>query len=445
MKRALAGWGRTRPTVAELVPADSEQIVVDSLRHVGTRGVIARGLGRSYGDAAQNGGGLVLDGQPLCELEWHEHDPGVVTAGAGLTIEALLRVVVPRGWFVPVTPGTRYVTVGGALAADIHGKNHHRDGSLARHVLGFRIVTPALGVVDVAPGDELFKATLGGMGLTGVIVEATLRLVPIETALMAVDTEQAGDLDRLFTRLTELDHERRYTVAWIDVLSRGAKLGRGVITAAEHAPLDALPSARQHDPLRFAPRALVGAPRWIPSGLLNPMTIALFNEAWYRKAPPRRLGQLQQISTYFHPLDGVRHWNRLYGPRGFLQYQILVPNRETEVLRHVIETFANSRLPGFLAVLKRFGDSSGGYLSFPAPGWTLTVDLPAQPELSAILDALDDRVVEAGGRIYLAKDARMKPHHLPVMYPNFGRWTAMRAMVDPDRVLQSDLSRRLGL
>ncbi|QCX78692.1 putative decaprenylphosphoryl-beta-D-ribose oxidase [Streptomyces sp. YIM 121038] len=442
----LSGWGRTAPTAARLVRPRSREEAVAALRACGERGGIARGLGRAYGDAAQNAGGAVLDMTGLDRVHTIDADTGTVVCDAGVSLHHLMEVLLPLGWFVPVTPGTRYVTVGGAIGADIHGKNHHVSGSFSRHVRSFDLLTADGTVRAVKPGSKLFNATAGGMGLTGVILKAKLRCLPVETSFMSVDTERATDLDDLMARLTATDHRYRYSVAWIDLLARGAATGRAVLTRGDHAPLDALSERARRDPLAFRPRRLPAAPAFLPEGLLHRTTVGLFNELWYRKAPRSRTAEIQRVSSFFHPLDGVPHWNRVYGKGGFLQYQFVVGHGQEETLRRVVRRIARHRCPSFLAVLKRFGDADPGWLSFPVPGWTLALDIPAHlPGLARLLDGLDEEVAAAGGRVYLAKDSRMRPDVLTAMYPQLPAFRALRAELDPGNVFRSDLSRRLDL
>lgn len=440
----LTGWGRSGATRAEVAAPGSAEEIAGLLGGAGGRGVLARGLGRSYGDAAQNAGGTVVDtcglSSPL-ELD----TGGNLRAGAGVSLDAVMRTCIPRGWFVPVTPGTRQVTLGGAVAADVHGKNHHVDGSIGRHVTRLRLVTPT-GIREVGPGDDLFWATVGGMGLTGVVTEVDLRMTPIETSAMLVDTDRTPDLDTTMTLMAEGDDRYRYSVAWIDCLSTGRSLGRSVLTRGDHAPAAALPAGSRADPLAFTPRTVLAAPPWAPSALLNSMSIRAFNEAWYRRAPRRERGAVHGLAGFFHPLDGVSGWNRLYGRRGFLQYQFVLPFGQEDVLRRAVERLAGGGCPSFFGVLKRFGDADAGHLSFPMPGWTLALDMPiGPPALGPLLDGLDAEVAGAGGRVYLAKDSRLQPRHLGAMYPRIDEWRAVRDRVDPDRVMCSDLARRLGL
>ena len=442
----LSGWSRTAPTAATVVGVDDAAGVDGVLAGSGERGVIARGLGRSYGDAAQNAGGTVLDARTLIGVHDVDIANGVARVDAGVSLDTLMRAVLPLGWFVRVTPGTRFVTVGGALAADVHGKSHHADGSFANHVDSFVLHTPKGTVVVTPESDaELFWGTAGGMGLTGVVSEVTLRLLPVETSMIRAENLRCPDLDSVMTAMVEGDAGYRYSAAWIDCLATGPSLGRSVLSRGNHATVEELPAKLRDDPLRFDPRIVAAAPPWAPNGLLNRLSIAVFNEFWYRLSPALH-GHVESITSFFHPLDCVLHWNRLYGSRGFLQYQYVVPDAATGTVRRSIALLSDARAASFLAVLKRFGPGNPGPLSFPAPGWTLALDVPCTvPGLAELLDRLDQLVVDAGGRVYLAKDSRLRPELVPAMYPELARFAELRARVDPSGVLQSDLQRRLGL
>ncbi|GAA2892481.1 FAD-binding oxidoreductase [Streptosporangium fragile] len=438
----LTGWGRTAPTPARLARPRSAGQVAELVRGAGARGVAARGLGRAYGDAAQNAGGLVLDCTGLTGWTLDEA-AGTVTAAAGVSLHELLAGLVPRGWFLPVSPGTRHVTVGGAIAADVHGKNHHVDGSFGAHVRSLTLVTADGVSRALRPGDPLFWATVGGMGLTGVITGAVFGCVPVATSRMRVDVERTRDLDHTLETMAATDDRYRYTVAWIDLLARGGRMGRSVLTRGDHAVPDEL--LRGADPLAYAPRARLAAPPWAPDGLLNPLTVRAFNEAWYRRARTRS-GLIQDIAPFFHPLDGVDGWNRMYGSRGLVQYQFAVPFGEEGTLRRIVSRLSAEGVVSFLTVLKRFGPGTPGMLSFPLPGWTLALDIPAgRPGLARLLSAFDDWVAAAGGRVYLAKDSRMSAASAAAMYPRLPEWRKIRDEADPDGVFRSDLARRLGL
>jgi len=442
----LTGWGRTAPSVSELRLIGDEQTVASMVKRTGPRGVLVRGLGRSYGDAATNAGGVILEGRSASGILGLDLSEGLVTVRAGTSIDELMRLLVPLGWFVPVTPGTRQVTVGGAIAADIHGKNHHRSGSWCSHVVSMRIVVGDGSILEVSPESnaELFWATAGGMGLTGLVVEATIRMFPIATSRVSVDTDRTQDLDELMGMMVDDDDRFDFSVAWIDLTTHRGRSGRGVLTRGNFAEVDQLPPRLRRSPLSFSTAPTVDIPM-LPAGLLRPSTIAAFNSGWYHKSPRRRHGEIQTIGEFFHPLDIVGKWNRAYGSRGFVQWQYAVPDRGARVIRRTIDVLESRGYVSFLALLKRFGPGDGGHLSFPIEGWTLALDLPVQPGLGPVLDGLDEMVVEAGGRLYLAKDSRMRPEMMPVMYPRLDEWRAVRERVDPERHFQSDLGRRLHL
>ena len=447
VRRTLAGWGRTAPSVADVYAPAGDDDVAGVVKDAGARGVLARGLGRSYGDSAQNGGGAVLDMTSLGRILSIDVPTGLVTVESGVSLDALVTVLLPLGLFVPVLPGTRQVTVGGAIAADIHGKNHHVKGSFGNHVVSLDLLTADGAVRTLTPESEprLFWATVGGMGLTGVVLRATIRATPVETAFFAVDTERTRDLDDLMARLQANDDEYTYSVAWIDLAARGNSLGRAVLTRGWSATRDQLPKKLRNRPYQFAPKSLFTAPDVFPPGLLNKATVSAFNEAYYRRAPKDQRGAIQGIGQFFHPLDIAKDWNRIYGPRGFLQYQFVVPFGEEEAMRRAVEKLAASGTASFLAVLKRFGPGNAGLLSFPSPGWTLALDIPVTPTLGRLLDEMDDLVLGAGGRLYLAKDSRATAEAISRMYPRIDAWRAVRAEVDPRGVFTSDQARRLSL
>jgi decaprenylphospho-beta-D-ribofuranose 2-oxidase len=411
----------------------------------GPRGLICRGLGRAYGDAAQNAGGSVVSMLGIDQTVDVGWDTGIATLDAGLSIDQLLRITVPRGWFVPVTPGTRQVTIGGALAADIHGKNHHRVGTFGQHVLGFDLLTADGVVRHVTPQSDtdLFWATAGGMGLTGAILRVQLRLRRVGSAYMEVETARGRDLDDLMQTLEKADTRWPYSVAWIDAAAAGRALGRGVVTAGEHATAERV---GRDDPFASSRALLVNSPSWVPNGLLNRASVRAFNEVVYRKAPRRPRTSVQALATFFHPLDVVGGWNRMYGSRGFVQYQFAVPFASGDLVREVLEGLQANRTPSFLGVLKRFGAGSPGHLSFPQQGWTLALDIPAGGSgLAELLDRFDRRVADEGGRIYLAKDGRTDPNLIQRFYPRLAEFRELKAQVDPDGLFTSDLARRLSL
>jgi decaprenylphospho-beta-D-ribofuranose 2-oxidase len=408
-----------------------------------------RGLGRSYGDAAQNAGGVVLTMPGNAHEAVLDADAGTLTAAAGASLHDLLKVIVPRGFFVPVTPGTRFVTVGGAIASDIHGKNHHVEGSFGNHLRRMSLMLADGTIHEISPlqNPTLFWATVGGMGLTGVILDATFTLIPIETSLCTVNTIRCRNIDVLIEEMSHGDDDHRYSVAWADLLATGSRLGRSVLWRGDHTTLAELPSKEAAHALRYEPRHLASVPPVVPSfGFVNRLSSTLFNELWFRKEPRRKEGSHKSIPSYFHPLDAIGSWNRLYGDGGFLQYQFALPFGCEDELRRIVEKIVVSKTASPLVVLKRFGASNPAPLSFPMPGWTLTVDIPTRAEgLGSLLHSLDNIVMAAGGRHYLAKDAHTTPLAIRRGYPRLDEWKQVQQSVDLDRRWQSDLARRLEL
>lgn len=442
----LTGWGRTAPTRASVIRPSNDEIISSLLTGTSDRGVIARGLGRSYGDPAQNAGGTVIVMTSLAGIHDFDINNATITVDAGISLATLADRIIPFGFFLPVTPGTQFVTVGGAIACDVHGKSHHADGSFGEHVLAMTLLTPAGDLLHLTPCEtpEYFWATAGGMGLTGVILTATLRLPRIETAVFVVDTDRTQNLEEVMRLQSEEDDRYRYSVAWVDCIATGANLGRSVLTRGNHALLSDLTDPNQADLNRKTPPGLP-TPPWAPSGLIRPATIRVLNEAWYRKSPAYERRAIQTVDAFFYPLDMFDRWNRMYGSTGFIQYQFVVPFERGDIVQTVIETLANDRWPTSVAVLKRMGDGHG-YMSFALPGWTLAVDLPAgAPGLAALLERFDRLVLDAGGRVYLAKDSRLRPEAIPAMYPALDRWREVLATLDPEQRMQSDMARRLRL
>jgi len=441
--RALVqGWGRTAATEATLTRPSSVDEVVQAIRAAGARGLLVRGMGRSYGDAAQNAGGTLLDLQDLRSIGPIDDQTGEITCGAGVSIDALLRSAVPQGWFVPVTPGTRMVSLGGAVAADVHGKNHHRDGSIGSHVTSLEIVDGRGERRQLAPSDAAYNAVVGGLGLAAAVTSVRLRLRRVSSSWMHASTRRTHDLDDTMATLEDVDRRHRYSVAWLDCLASGRNAGRGIITSGDHAEPHELPG-RVSDPLAFDPAVRITAPPWAPSSILSRNRVAAFNQVYYRLAGRSRSDVPVPLAGFFHPLDSVRGWNRLYGWPGFVQYQFAAA--DPRLIGSALTLLRDAAAPAFLAVLKRFGPGSTAPLSFPVAGWTLALDLPADPALGPVLDRLDRVVADAGGRVYLAKDARLSPGLVATMYPDVGRWAALRDELDPDHVFRSDLSRRLHL
>jgi decaprenylphospho-beta-D-ribofuranose 2-oxidase len=361
-------------------------------------------------------------------------------------LHEILDVYLPRGYFLPVTPGTKFVTLGGAVAADVHGKNHHRDGSIAEFVDSFTLLT---GTSETLPcsrseNSDVFWATLGGMGLTGIIQTVRFRLKPVETAFLTVDYKKAANLDEALKAFGQ-DHEYRYSVAWIDCLASGASLGRSVLMRGDHTPVHGLPERYRAEPLRPRGKRKRSVPFRFPGFALNSWSVRVFNNLYYFR---NRDGTVTvDYDNFFYPLDSILNWNRVYGKRGFVQYQIALPPQTSRAaLVQVLEKLSKSRQASFLAVLKTFGPANAGLLSFPIPGATLALDLPniGQPLLT-LLNELDEIVLRHGGRVYLAKDARLSRAAFEAMYPRAEEFRQIKQRLDPNGLFSSSLARRLGL
>ena len=440
----LSGWGRYPIQSANCFRPER----VQALREICQRSenIIAHGLGRSYGDAALNEQHDALLCRRLKRFLHFDPPTGELECEAGLSLEELIDFALPKGYFIPVTPGTKFVTVGGAIAADVHGKNHHRDGCFSNFVESFELVLASGHIKKCSRqrNTALFWATIGGMGLTGVLLRVTLKLQPVETAYIEVTHKKAQDLEQILQFFEEHSDSHQYSVAWIDCLAKGAKLGRSVLMLGEHAKHEALDSKRQQRPLRPKLKRKKSIPFNFPSFALSPFTVRCFNKLFYWKHSNKTY--LIDYDQFFYPLDSINHWNRMYGKRGFVQYQCALPWETGPVaMRKLLEALAESGRASFLAVLKAFGAQGSGLLSFPMPGLTLALDLPAKDGLEDFLHKLDDIVLEAGGRLYLAKDACMRSDDFKQMYPRLDEFLALKKEIDPQNVFQSSQARRLGL
>ena len=433
----VSGWGGGPGVDVTLIRPRT----IDELRDVVSpgpgSGTIARGMGRSYGDAAQLRAGTVLDVTGLRSFEL-DAGSGIVTAQAGATLGQLLRALAPAGWILPVVPGTQHVTIGGAIASDVHGKNHGVAGTFGSHVLGLGLLTPSGDVLTVTASDggELMAATIGGMGLTGVIVWASIKLGRLGSAALSVDTDR---VERLDDALSILDGPGGpFRVAWLDLL--GTTPVRGVVTRAARLAED--PSRKSQTTVA----ARWNVPAWWPGGLLRPTTVRAFNELRFRGTPRHQVGYPESFGAHMFPLDVLEGWPRLYGRYGLVQYQFVVPRGQEGTLERVIARLRHSGVSCYLAVLKDFGPANHAPLSFPLTGWTLTLDMPrAAPGLELLLRGFDQLVAQAGGRVYLAKDWRLRSDVLEAMYPRLAKWRAVRDQADPDRRWRSDLGLRTGL
>ncbi len=437
---SLTGWGRN--CTAEVLAGRPERPrdAAAALSEAGDGGIVAYGAGRSYGDAALNDGGHVVLTERLDRILAFDQQSGEVVVEPGVTFRDLLEVFLPRGFLVPVSPGTAFATVGGAVAQDVHGKNHDAVGSFGDHVQWLDLLLPTGETQRVSPSrdKEIFEATVGGIGLTGVILAVAFRLLPVPGNVVRRAERRVACLDDLLTAFTEVPRgsrsEMAYSVAWIDGLARGRSLGRGVLETA--APAEA--SLR---PARAKTRRL---PVDLPGFLLNGASVRVFNEIYYRRVPATGREALVPYEDFLYPLDSITDWHRLYGKQGFYQFQCVLPPDSAEAgLPRLLEAVSSSRRASFLAVLKTLGGTGRGCLSFPMKGFTLALDFPRRPGVEDLLDRLERLTLDHGGRIYLAKDSRLSAAGFAAMYPRLGEFRETLAKVDPRGRMVSGMARRL--
>ncbi|UQY36097.1 FAD-binding oxidoreductase [Pseudomonas fulva] len=424
MSKVLRSWGG--------VPRHSQQghacdwsanlkTLLAEAKH-GERTTLPFGNGRSYGDSCLAESGHVIHMRPLDHFLSVDWQKGIVKAEAGITLGEIIDLTIPQGWFLPVTPGTRYVTLGGAIANDVHGKNHHCQGTFGKHLI--RMALYRNGQTLICSQDEnpeLYRATISGLGLTGIIIWAEIALRPIRTSQIDTHHQRFGSLSEFFSLSKELDPVNEYSVAWIDCTARGHNLGRGIFSAGNHSEYGAL----ENPPLRKI--SVAATP---PISLVNSLSVRAFNSLYWHRLPPNRSKQRESYSTFFYPLDNLLHWNRLYGALGFQQHQCVIPETHAEsAIREMLKIIATAKQGSFLAVLKRCGDAvSPGLLSFPMQGISLALDFAQNNSLEALFKRLDAIVYEAGGRLYPAKDAHMSAVHFRHAYP---AWEKLEKLRDP--------------
>ncbi|MCI4341906.1 MAG: FAD-binding oxidoreductase [Thermoplasmata archaeon] len=442
----LSGWGRFPREVCRLYSPHDAAHLIDRLRSHPGESFIARGLGRSYGDAAQSRRGTVVSMARFDAVYGFDPATGILDCGAGLSLDAIIRRFLPEGFFLPVSPGTRQVTIGGAIAADIHGKNHHKVGSFANHVLDVELVAVDGGSTTCSRGEDpsLFWATVGGMGLTGFIVRARIRLRRVESAYVRVRYQRSDSLTDTLRQLEEQDRTSEYTVAWVDFAAPAAQLGRAVLMFGEHALPKELPPGTG-SPFGLRERRRFGVPFAVGLAPRTPLAIRMFN-ALYIARSPFAAERIQDINQFFYPLDAVKDWNRLFGSGGFVECQLVVPHTSAPaVLELIVESLRRERRAPFLGVLKRFGPGDEGMLSFPREGTTVGVDLPVDRRLPRLTRAIEAAVVGAGGRMYLAKDATMSAACVRAGYARLDEFGAVKRRIDPNSRLSSSQAERLGL
>ena len=459
--QSLYGWGRTAPSTAQVLSTADVDTIAQAVKQVADenselpehkrRGIIARGMGRSYGDPAQNGGGLVVDMTPLNRIHSIDPDTGIVDVDAGVTLDQLMKAALPYGLWVPVLPGTRQVTIGGAIGPDIHGKNHHSAGSFGDHVLSMELLVADGRVLHLEPTGktaELFWATVGGMGLTGIILRARIQMTFTETAYFIADTDRTDTLDETIAAHSDgSEVNYTYSSAWFDAISAPPKTGRSTISRGSLATLDQLKEFAPKlakDPLKFNAPQLMTVPDIFPSWTMNKLSLMAIGEAYYLMGSPSR-NDVKNLTQFYQPLDLIGEWNRGYGKAGFLQYQFVVPTDAVEPFKDIIYDIQSSGHYTALNVFKLFGEGNQAPLSYPMKGWNVCVDFPIRPGLNEFLDRLDDQVMQFGGRLYLAKESRTSAEKFHAMYPGMAGWLKTRREIDPTGVFASDMSRRLEL
>ncbi|MDA5094033.1 FAD-binding oxidoreductase [Aliiroseovarius sp. KMU-50] len=423
------GWGRVLRASGAMARPERARKLADLTKEGGP----AVGNRRSYGDASLNNDGRAIDMTRMNRIIGFDAETGQVTVEAGITIGELAHIFAPQGWIPAVLPGTGFATVGGCIAQDVHGKNHHNTGSFGQHVLSVTLIQNGKRVVATPKKNvALFRATMGGIGQTGVIAEATLQMKPCPGDVMMVTEQRAENWERHISLLDASTAE--YCVGWIDATAQGAALGRGIVEEAELAK-GLLPKAKSP---RSVPR---DAPNWALSGPV----VRGFNATYYRRVPTSGKSSVKRIDDFFFPLDKIHDWNRLYGKRGFYQFQNVVPLSEVGALKGMLDRIAGAGLASPLAVLKRMGDGRAGHMSFPMEGYTLAVDFPARDAARDLIAELEKMTAQANGRLYLAKDALATGDAIKAMYPEHGDWAAIADKSDPERSLETDMTRRLGL
>jgi decaprenylphospho-beta-D-ribofuranose 2-oxidase len=436
----LAGWGRLPRARVEAARPERRGDVARLLAESSPGGLIAHGGGRSYGDAALNDGGRVLLTRRLDRLTALDEATPSLTCEPGVTFADLMAALAPRGLLFPVTPGTAFATIGGAVASDVHGKNHDQFGSFGDHIEAIDLALPAGGTVTVTPASDpaLFAATIGGMGLTGVILSIRFRLARIPSRAMQVTRTRIPDLDAFLDAFTRVRAEAPFSVGWIDGMASGSGLGRGILETACFAPADTRVRSRD--------RATRRVPIDFPGFAMNPASVALFNRAYWRRVPRCGRTGIEPLGAFLYPLDGLADWNRIYGRRGFRQFQCVIPDEAApRGIRLLVEEASRARASSFLAVLKTLGGEGRGHLSFPMRGFTLALDFPERAETAALLARLEAVTLDHGGRVYLAKDSALSAVGFRRMYPKLDEFRAVLERVDPDGRLASGLSRRLAI
>jgi len=441
MKRQIANWGNYPVMESDegsfVFPEQLTELIKKE------QSFIPRGNGRCYGDAS-------LADRTISTLKYDkilsfDTENGIFECQSGITLDEVLIVIVPKGWFLPVTPGTKFITVGGALGSDVHGKNHHVDGSISNHIIEMDVVLASGEVITCSPSlyPDLFEATCGGMGLTGIISRVKFKLKKIETSYIRQKQVKAENLQELIGLFDQYS-TYTYSVAWIDCLKKGKHFGRSILMLGEHASLTEVDEAKKKEPLKLPKNKQKNFPLNLPSWALNKFTVKAFNFLYYSKNLKKEINNIVSYEPFFYPLDAVLHWNRMYGKSGFVQYQFVLPLDAKEGLIEILHRISDEGLGSFLAVLKVFGKQDS-MISFPKEGYTLALDFPVRKGLFSFLDELDELVLKYNGRLYMSKDARMKPEMLTAGYPELEKFKSIIKKYNPNNKIRSVQSDRLLL
>lgn len=442
-EESLSGWGNIPNTANKVLYPREVKDIKEALKFAR---LIPRGLGRSYADQATNTGHTVMKLERMNHFLAFDKEKGVLECEAGVSLEDIINTFVPRGWFPMITPGTKYITIGGAIANDIHGKAHHVDGSFVNCVFDFTIALADGRIVKASreENSDLFWANFGGLGLLGPILTVRLQLRKIETSYFVQKSVVAKNLNEMLRAIDDSDKNYSSSVAWLDSMAKGKNAGRGVLTMGNHAHLNDLPEKMKLNPLNVGKKPILTVPFYLPTFALNNISIRILNVLLYQMQ--KRGSSIAHYDKFFYPLDMINNWNKGYGKRGFIQYQFVLPESHGEVnIRKVLEEITKSDCVPFLNVLKKFGKDQGGLLSFPFEGYTFAIDFPITAKLKPFTKKLDAMVLAMGGRIYLGKDAYLDESTFKAMYPQHKEWLAIKKKYDPSNVFSSDLSRRIGL
>ena len=430
------GWGKNIFSLSKITASLNNE----SYKELLLRGVIPIGNGRSYGDSALNSGGNLLLSNDHNQIIINRA-ANTALVGSGVILENLEQELLKYNLFLPVVPGTAQITIGGAIASDVHGKSHHNNGSFGDHLIKIKLLTSTFQELELFPTGEYanyFWATVGGMGLTGQILEAEIRLIKVQNEFISVEEQRFTNIIQAINLFNDFNKKFLYTVAWLDI--SGDYTGRGIISGGNHA---STAKYKKNKSKLLKSIKKLSLPKNLYFNFVSNLFIRIFNIVWYYK--PKKRG-LVEIKKFMHPLDAIPNWNRVYGRNGFIQYQFVIPTEQADSLQEILLLLKTNKVFSFLCVLKKFGKHSKGFLSFPIEGWTMTIDISKNhPSLSRVIALLDERIIELGGRVYLAKDSFLTRKNLESMYKKLDLWIDTKKKMDPDTLWKSDQGRRLGI